>query len=215
MYDHTHKVRQSRYFIGGQLQRFFDIQSEGKTDMLVVLFQPHGAKAFFNMPMSEFHNRNISIEDLGDKSLLQLADRIQNIPDNHMAVKLIEDFLVSRLKDSDLYNLNRIAKTMNAVNSCHQPDIKSLANIACLSHKQFGRIFTEYVGTTPKEFTRIIRFQRAIFTLQNNLEKDQAELALDCGFYDQAHMIKEFKTFSGYTPNEYLAVCLPYSDYFS
>jgi AraC-like DNA-binding protein len=54
-----------------------------------------------------------------------------------------------------------------------------------------------------------------LFVLQFNPHIDLTQLAFECGFYDQSHLIKEFKTFSGYTPAEYLAVCNPYSDYFS
>ncbi|MBB4034687.1 AraC-like DNA-binding protein [Dysgonomonas hofstadii] len=215
MYSHTGKEEQPLAFIGGQCNEFADIQSTGKVDMLVVLFQPHGAKAFFNMPINEFNNRNISIDSLNDRPLVQLADQIQNTSDNKIAIAQIENFLVSRLRNFDNYNYKRMTEVLKSINNTHQAGIKQLANKACLSHKQFSRIFTEYIGTTPKEFTRIIRFQRALYTLQNNPATDQAGLAFDCGFYDQPHLIKEFKTFSGYTPNEYMTICAPYSDYFT
>jgi len=54
-----------------------------------------------------------------------------------------------------------------------------------------------------------------LYTLQCQPGISFAQLACECGFFDQSHMIKEFKLFSGYTPAEYLAVCAPYSDYFS
>lgn len=215
MYSHTDKEEQPLAFIGGQSKGFSDIQSTGKVDMLVILFQPHGAKAFFNMPMNEFNNQNISINCLSDRSLIQLSDQIQNTPDNKAAIKLIESFLISRLKNFDNYNYKRLSEVLNSIDCTHVHDIKALADKACLSYKQFTRIFTEYIGTTPKEFTRIVRFQRALFTLQSDPETDQTGLAFDCGYYDQPHLIKEFKTFSGYTPNEYMAVCAPYSDYFT
>ena len=89
-----------------------------------------------------------------------------------------------------------------------------LSETACLSSKQFGRIFADYVGTTPKEFIRIIRMQRALSMLQQDATIPFVQVAYECGFSDQSHMIKEFKLFSGYTPAEYLSVCAPYSDYF-
>ena len=89
------------------------------------------------------------------------------------------------------------------------------ANTACLSTKQFTRIFTEYIGTSPKEFLRIIRVQRALFLLQQNPQCNFAQVAYSCGFSDQSHMIREFKLFTGYTPLEYLSVYTPISDYFS
>ena len=94
-------------------------------------------------------------------------------------------------------------------------NVSTLLQIACLSDKQLSRIFAEYVGSMPKEVIRIVRLQRALYSLQNSATENFTQLAYECGFYDQAHLIKEFKTFSGYTPKEYLLVCDPYSDYFS
>ena len=90
-----------------------------------------------------------------------------------------------------------------------------MANTACLSTKQFSRIFTEYVGASPKEFQRIVRVQRVLYLLQENPQYNFAQLAYSCGFSDQSHMIREFKLFTGYTPLEYLLICSPVSDYFS
>ena len=90
-----------------------------------------------------------------------------------------------------------------------------LSEAACLSSKQFGRVFADHVGTTPKEYLRIVRMQRALFLLQQDATLPFVQVAYECGYSDQSHMIKEFKLFSGYTPAEYLSVCAPYSDYFS
>lgn len=215
MFSLTEQNKQPLTYLGYLSKGFIDVQSTGKTDMLVVLFQPHGARAFFNLPLNEVNNRNVSVNDMDDRPLQQLAEQVRSISDNTKAVELIEKFFISRLNRFDLYNHKRLVETIRCINRIHQSEMKCLADTACLGYKQFSRIFSEYIGTTPKEFTRIIRFQRALYLLQNNPHKDQVELALDCGFYDQSHLIKEFKTFSGYTPNEYMAVCKPYSDYFT
>ncbi|GAB6120437.1 AraC family transcriptional regulator [Dysgonomonas termitidis] len=206
---------QPQSFICGQSAGFTDLASTGKVNMIVVVFHPFGAKAFFPMPMSEFYGIDVSISDLSDNSLNELKDRIYHEKDNNKAIALIESGLISRLRIFDNYNRKRITAVITAINLKHQSSITSLSEIACLSYKQFNRIFTEYVGANPKEFTRIIRFQRALYILQNTPDINITELAFDCGYYDQPHLIKEFKSFSGYTPYEYMAVCNPYSDYFS
>ena len=90
-----------------------------------------------------------------------------------------------------------------------------MPHIACLSEKQFSRVFSDNIGLSPKEFSRIIRIQRALSILQNLPRINFAQLAYDCGYTDQSHMIKEFKQFSGYTPKEFLSLYNPFSDYFS
>jgi transcriptional regulator GlxA family with amidase domain len=84
-----------------------------------------------------------------------------------------------------------------------------------LSYKQFKRVFAEYTGANPKDWLRTVRFQKALYTLQTQPAISLAQLACECGYYDQPHLIKEFKTFSGYTPVEYSAIYAPCSDYFS
>jgi len=183
--------------------------------MIVAVFRPFGAKIFFNTPINEFHDKSISLDDLGDKGLVELKKRILNEPDDKVCISLIERFFIKRLSSVNDYNYYRMVASINAINRSPSIAIKSLADITCLSYKQFNRIFTGYIGSNPKEFIRIVRFQLALFILQNNADISMTSLAYECGYYDQPHLVKEFKTFSGYTPTEYIAICAPYSDYFS
>lgn len=94
--------------------------------------------------------------------------------------------------------------------------VTELASITCLSKKQFERLFNELVGANPKEYARVVRFQKSLKLLQHCSEDtNQAQLAYQCGYADQSHFIREFKQFSGYTPLSLLNVCKPYSDLFN
>ena len=117
------------------------------------------------------------------------------------------------------YNIKRIAATIQQLFAMPTIPVIELASIACVSKKQFERLFKELVGTNPKEYARIVRFQKSLKLLQHYSEdaKDanQAQLAYQCGYADQSHFIREFKQFSGYTPLSLLNVCKPYSDLFN
>lgn len=206
---------QPRSFICGQETVFSDVSSIGETEMIVVVFQPHTSKLFFNHPISLFRNLNISIIEIEDKELIELSNRIEDSMNNETCIKFIESFLLNKIIVNTSYYLPRLSEIIKSVNS--NPDIstKELAHIACLCEKQFCRVFSDNVGLSPKEFLRVIRIQRAISILQNSPKVSFAELAYDCGFTDQSHMIKEFKQFSGYTPKEFLSLYNPFSDYFS
>lgn len=206
---------QPHAFVCGQSNTYTDVISTGNIDMISVVFQPYAPRLFFRMPVKEVYGMNISVADLGDPLLSDLEKQITDTPDDARCIHLIENFLLKRLHSFSEYNIQRINATIREVNLQPQPTIHELAQTACLSDKQFNRIFTEYVGTTPKEFIRIIRLQRALYILQTQPHTSFTQLAYECGFYDQSHLIKEFKAFSGYTPGEYLAICNPYSDYFS
>lgn len=214
MFSLTRNENQPEAFISGQSTGYSDLMQMGKVDMISVVFTPHGARSFFKMPISELYKKEISIADLNDKELLDLQDRLFEASDNFQAVRLIESFLLSRLYISKEHNQARISAVIKAINA-GQMNINNLADISCLSYKQFKRIFFEYVGTNPKDFLRIIRFQKALHILQTHPDTSLSQLAFESGYYDQPHLIKEFKLLSGYTPREYINTCAPYSDYFS
>jgi len=215
LFSSTNNTMQPHSFICGHDISYTDLQSTGNLNMLVVVFYPHGASTFFKNPMNEFFNSYVSVSDLDDWSLNGLEDKVQNAPDNISAIHHIEQFLINRLKISAVsINHKRMATAIEAINN-QSLSIRSLAAATCLSYKQFNRIFTQYVGINPKEFSRIVRFQRALNILESKTDVNLTQISYESGFSDQSHFIKEFKAFSGYTPKEFISLCNPHSDYFS
>lgn len=206
---------QPQAFICGQSGGFSDVLSTGEIEMITVVFQPYASKVFLQMPVHLFYGKNVATDEVEDSALDDLAKRITDIPDHSQCIRLIEQFFLQRLSDFSGYNLNRMLPVFSEIHKEPHTSVVQLAETACLSKKQFGRIFADYVGATPKEFIRIVRMQRALSLLQQDAAVSFAQLAYECGFSDQSHMIKEFKLFSGYTPAEYLSICAPYSDYFT
>lgn len=215
MFSETSNELQPQSFVGGLSTEFTKLTSNENVDMIVVVFQPFGARVFFSSPMSEFFNNCISVNDIGDIPLKILADQIYDNQDSLSSIDLIEKHFIKQLHSFNGYNYKRIVAAIDAINRQPQIDVVSLSSTTCLSYKQFTRIFSEYVGAKPKEFTRIIRFQRALYILQTNPKMSLTQLSFQCGYYDQPHLIKEFKLFTDYTPSEYIATYNPYSDYFS
>ena len=205
---------QPQSFISGQSFGFSDVVSTGVIEMITVVFQPYAAKVFLQIPLHLFNGQNVSTDEVEDRELSDLSYRITDTPDNDQCIRLIEQFFFRRLASGSEYNLKRLSTVLDEINLHPQVNTLQLSDVACLSTKQFGRVFTDYIGTTPKDFLRIVRMQRALYVLQQNPGSPFAQVAYECGFSDQSH-IKEFKLFSGYTPAEYLSVCAPVSDYFS
>ena len=205
---------QPRAFLGGQEKTFADLQYDGQIDMLVVVFRPAGVRAFFSLPLNKTAGLRLSAEEMEDKQLLQLENALISTEEEDLSIQLIEQFLMKRLTHLSSHNLKRINTTIRLIES-GESDISRLADAACLSTKQFSRVFSEHTGVNPKEFSRTRRFQRALHLLKKNPHTSFTALAYECGYYDQSHMIKEFKSYSGYTPTEYLAACEPHSDYFN
>ncbi len=173
-----------------------------------------GARAFFKLPMMELNGRSVSVDDLSDPELVELKHRLFEATDMNTCIALIEGFLYKRLCQPEAHNMRRINAAMQSIYGGER-SVEALAQAACLSYKQFKRVFADYVGANPRDYLRVVRFQKSLHTLQALPDVNFAQLACECGYFDQAHLIKEFRTFSGYTPSEYLSACAPVSDYFS
>jgi len=205
-----------RAFLCGQEKSFVDLKYQGSVNMIFVVFRPAGVKVFFPIPADRSAGVRLTAGDMHNKELLQLESDIANTEDDSLCIHLIERFLLKQLIPYGTYsqqNHNRLQTAIGLINSGVK-EIEQLADAACLSTRQFNRIFCENIGTHPKEFIRIVRFQRALNILEKNKNLNLTQITCECGYFDQSHMIKEFRAISGYKPTEYLAICPPHSDYF-
>lgn len=212
----ANEVCRSKALLCGQSIGYTDILPTGRLRIIAVVFHVIGARAFFRLPMDELAGLKISAGDFADRELEQLEEQVASTSDYRECICKIEQFLSSRLRPYQDYNYHRLLRAVQLINHRKgEVRIDELAGETCLSDKQFRRVFSSHVGINPKDFIRTVRFQYALYLLQNNPQLSFSQLAYDSGYYDQAHLINEFKTFSGYTPGEFIAICEPYSDYFS
>ncbi|WP_165042368.1 helix-turn-helix domain-containing protein [Dysgonomonas sp. ZJ709] len=202
-----------RSYISGQSTTYTNTYF-GILDLIIIVFQPIGARAFFDTPINELNEQMIPIDSFNDPLIIELEDHLMNTTDYQTCVYWIEQFLLKRIYEFEEYNYKRLSAVINSINY-GESEISRLAQTACLSYKQFKRIFVEYAGLNPKEFLQINRFAKALHILQTQPSISVNDLAYQCSYYDKSHLIKDFKTFSGYTPTEFLANCDPYSDYMS
>ncbi len=182
--------------------------------LIIVVFQPVGVKAFFGDAMNELNEKTVAIDDLSEPQLNELEHRLMDTADNQTCVFLIERFLLNRISTVNEENMRRMKNVVLSINA-GITDIFALANTTCLGYKQFKRVFSTYIGTNPKDYLRITRFQRALQMLYIHPQTNLNELACSCGYYDLSHFIKEFKGFSGYLPSEFLSVREPYAEPYS
>lgn len=205
---------QSRLTISGQVNFPSHLSTCGDTEMIVVEFKPYGLSAFLNIPASLFYNREVSGYDTGDKGLRELDERISGCEDNSVCIKLIDNWLLSRIANLTDHRTQRIKAAVNQIFTVPQTSISDLAATACLGKKQFERSFRSLVGINPKEYAEIVRFQRALALMQCG-ESELGQIAYTCGYSDQSHFTREFRKFSGLTPSALLKTTSVHSDLFS
>lgn len=131
-----------------------------------------------------------------------MEDSLRCAVSDEERILIIEKFLLRILRNNNP-DLLIVDAVHSIVKSNGHIAISQLAKNYHLCQKQFYRKFISAIGINPKLFSRIVRFQHTL-ELMDNMKFKQLDYALNSGFYDQAHFIKEFSQFAGYTPKEYL-----------
>lgn len=181
---------------------------KGHIEIIGVRFKPGGAYPFFRFPLHELTNRIVALDDLSKQPDTAMELRITEEAPIAKKIAHLERIFIKRLKtvchiDSIIQkSLSNIYKTKGQVL------ISSLEKSLGVSSRHLERKFIENVGLSPKMFCRVIRIKNAISILRSQPKPDWTEIAYSGGFYDQAHLIREFKTISGLTPNRYVSECI-------
>lgn len=194
---------QPENFAISMMRKFVEIGSSGKTGFISVRFYPWGAYHFFNEPIRDFLDQTIDASMLwGDDSKV-IIQKIKEAGSQEKRFRLVEDFFFEKLKQfqKDEEKINKALKLIRETRGTLS--IESVCTETGFSKKQLERKFLSTVGTTPKIFSRITRFLNICQNLNEQKSQTLTQLTHDCGFYDQAHFIKEFKAFSGFTPKEF------------
>lgn len=201
--------------IRGQQSSFIDMQATGDIGIFSVLFKPQGAMMFFSLPLKELTDQAISLHDIAGKETSMLEDQIENLNSTEERVLLIEKFLLKKLIEKEYYSFNRINGVIQKIVELNgEISVDDIGKVACLSNKQLERYFTKYIGMSPKQYLKIVRFQKVLKTKELNEDLSLTSLAHDCGYYDQAHFIKDFKLITGMTPKAFFQLGETHSDFF-
>ena len=179
------------------------VDTSDMADLIGIVFEPGGFPSFVSEPSHLFSNRSVSLEDLWGAFALSLRDRLREIPSPQGRLVLLEKFLRQQFNTT----IARHRVVDFALSSFqHAPTFASVRQIARStgwSERRFSQVFREQVGFSPKAWMRIQRFQLAVRQLHAGVDLPWAELALDCGFYDQSHFANEFRAFSGIDATTY------------
>jgi AraC-like DNA-binding protein len=171
---------------------------------LVVRFKPGGAYPFFGVPMSELTNRIVSIDTLWGADGARLRERLGDTASVSERLHVLEGVLTERIQRGDVFEPAGAYVVRRAVRliteATELPRVEGLARELGISPRHLRRAFEDVVGVGPKEFARVVRFQRAVRASQRATTPDWGAIAAATGYYDQSHLITEFKALTGVTP---------------
>jgi len=195
--------RQPKGFAISQMSKFIEIESKGRIGFISVRFFPWGAYHFFKTPIKSFLDGTINLTEIWPEHYQQIIEELGNAQSSEERLNILQQFLLNRLQENikDDPLLDDAVKLIRS--SKGQLSIEELCGKTGFSKKQLERKFLTTVGTTPKIFSRISRFLNICQNLDDSSNKTLSQLTYECGYFDQAHFIKEFKQFSGFTPKEF------------
>jgi len=188
----------------GVRTEFISIPSGKHAAMFVVYFKKGMAYPFFPLPMNEMADRVVDADLLWRSEFAHLREHLLEVGEISLKFEVAESFLLRHFQSG--FTLNPAVEYALA-EIIRRPDQINLArmnqNIG-YSQKHFISMFKRQVGIAPKAYLKIIRFQKAISEIEERKQVNWTAISQDCGFYDQAHFINDFKFFSGFTPEEYV-----------
>jgi AraC-like DNA-binding protein len=168
---------------------------------------PLAARRLLDLPMHELTGRTVDLDDVLPEAV-ELLGRLHDAPDWGLRFDLVEALLARRLAESAPlppeveWSWGRLRGTGG------RASIGALASELGWSHRRLIARFREHVGLAPKTAARVLRFDRAVAALRSPEPAGIAEVAFACGYFDQAHLSREFRELAGTTPAAFVGATL-------
>jgi AraC-like DNA-binding protein len=191
-------------FVAGMSTVPVTIDSFGAASCIRVDFTPPGARRFFNLPMHELAGRMVAFDNILAGHAADLCDRLSAEPDWEQRFNIVETFLADRLLQLDQQPLPTAWAFDRLVRTGGIERIGAIAAKLGWSRKHLAAKFHDEIGLTPKTVARMARFNLALVRARRG-GGGWAELAHDCGYADQAHLVRDFKAFAGASPTAWQA----------
>jgi len=199
--DNGQHEPQPMHFLVGQMTRPMLISPNGRVELIGIRFHPGGTLPFFRLDMQEVINQVVELGALScdlERKLLSRMDEACSLPSLSHRIAMLEKLLAEQVRDCK-HDSRLVGLAAKIVDCGGQVTVDELAIDAGVSSRQLERRFLSEVGIGPKLLCRILRFQQVFRAVDEN-DAGWAAVAADCGYYDQAHLIRDFQQFARQTP---------------
>lgn len=194
------------YFVG-PMRAYSELRvCSGNLHMLGVRFTPCGLTVFTRVPMSEFTDQRVCLSGLNLLFHQEFAHVLREQSTLEERVQVIEQYLLSCLRRAGEIDRQVLDATALIHHAGGQLPVQTLMNKVCLCQRHFERRFKHATGFTPKEYSRIVKFRKAVDILRCVVPANLLTVAVDCGYYDSSHMVKEFRKLSGSLPSAFVVL---------
>lgn len=177
---------------------------EGCGGVFGVKFRPGGMRPFLGRSVSSLRDRSLPPQQIFGTDAAMLEDEVHADEDDSRRIAAVERYLLAHLPPADP-QVARVGEIVDGIAAdCGITAVEQVLERWNLGRRALQRLFNEYVGVGPKWVINRYRLHEAVERLAQGGDVDWARLALDLGYFDQAHFIRDFKALVGRTPGEYL-----------
>lgn len=197
-------------FVYGQLDSHHDIISEGETEMLIIVFQPYGFFSLSGIPADELRAQIIDAYSIFGHAIYSLNDALRSAGGYGRTISIIEENFASLLKNPQTNSNQLISVVKTVMQLKGQSTVNELLNLTGYSERKLERLFHQTIGISPVKFLQIVRLHYFLSLMRSANRTESLTIAgLESGYYDQSHLIHNFKQITGLTPTQYL--CTTYT----
>ncbi len=192
----------SREIFVGPFTKPVYLISEPSEPLIIVTLHPGYLHRLTRIPMYEVLNQPVDGIDGLSTEIKRVNERLSYAKTQEQMIELIEALLLEKIKTAkEALPIDHTFKLVIA--DPNRYSIDQLANLSCVSVRQYERQFLERIGTSPTTFIRQSRFQKAMRLHRNRSELRWSAIAYECGYFDQMHLIRDFKAFTSATPTSF------------
>jgi AraC-like DNA-binding protein len=195
--------RFSGALVSGPYAGSFITDTAEEASILGVHFRPGGAFPLLGPLAGELANTHVNLAAVWGPAATELRERLCALTTPDERFHLLEETLIARLLDGPIGH-GAVPRALGLLTRSHGcVRVRDVAKAVDLSQRRLIEVFTTEVGLTPKLFGRVQRFQRALALSPTATGLEWAEVAADCGYFDQSHLIRDFVEMSGVSPADY------------
>lgn len=198
-------------FIYGQLDAYQDLYCQGETSLMIVVFHPHGLSQMLGVPSQELKNQRIKTADVFGIQGPELYEKLSDRASITSKITLAEDFFRKLMAHRQLSDQPLILASIYFITQ-HKGllPVSKLADFTGYQERKLERTFMAHIGISPKRFSTIVKLHVFLKQLRDKpVQENLTALGYEAGYYDQPHLIREFKKHTGLTPGQYSSITDP------
>ncbi|MET7029946.1 helix-turn-helix domain-containing protein [Sediminicola luteus] len=191
------------YMIIGMFTQPYEVRFENHVKVFAIRFKPEAIYNVFGVPASKLKERYEDMSMVLGSSFRDFSHRLREEKSVGGMIRNTEKYLLKCLLENKI-DLNYVNSAADLIRNTKGIKIEDLPNRLYISQRQLEREFKDKVGISPKHYLRITRINEVLRMLSANRPIDLTSVAYHCGYFDQAHFIKDFKRITGIKPTIYI-----------